>query len=225
MNDNHSILNVFKSLLKEFLIILLYFVLGLSLTLLVINNHNNILYTLSNILCDLILLIIFLYIFRKVIISKLADFKKNKKMYLKSSFKYYFFGLLIMLISLNIINYFYNNSLNEEANQVLLKAYPIYYILNALIFAPIIEELMTRIYLKDAFKNKYIYIISSGFIFGFLHILNALILGNYYELLYLIPYGSMGLFLSLMYYKTDNIWTSITYHSFHNFICLILSFI
>ena len=45
MNDNHSILNVFKSLLKEFLIILLYFVLGLSLTLLVINNHNNILYT------------------------------------------------------------------------------------------------------------------------------------------------------------------------------------
>ncbi len=225
MNDNHNILNIFKSLLKEFLIILLYFILSLSLTLLLVNNHNNTLYTLSSILCGLILLIVFLYIFRKVIIVKFTDFKKNKKIYLKNSFRYYLAGLVIMFISLNIINLFYNSSLNEEANQVLLKAYPIYYILNALVFAPIIEELMTRIYLKDAFKNKYIYIISSGFIFGFLHILNALLIGNFYELLYIIPYGMMGLFLALMYYKTDNIWTSITYHSLHNFICLILSFI
>jgi len=90
------------------------------------------------------------------------------------------------------------------------------------IIAPITEELLTRIILKDKFNNIYIYSILSGLIFGGLHLLAV---NSLAEIWYIIPYGVLGFAFALMYNKTNNIWTSITFHSLHNLTALLLVFI
>lgn len=222
MNKLNTFFKIGRGLFKEFLIIFLYFFSILILSLIFYNNKNEINYTLSNILIYLIVMILFLFIFRKEIIYKWEDFKKEGKGYLKKTFIYYLIGLLIMIISFNIINRFFKMPLNEINNRNELLNFPFSSLLNILIFAPVIEELMTRVILKKEIKNKYLYILLSGLIFAFLHILNSLVNGISYEVLYLIPYGAIGIALSLIYYKTDNIWTSITFHSLHNLLCFLL---
>ena len=227
MEKINTFWKILSDFFKEFGLIFLYFLVNLSLSLFFPDsqNTNDILkYTLSNILINLILLIIFLLIFRKDIIAKWNDYQKKFKTYFKKSFIIYFIGLFFMIISYNIINVFYNMPLNELANRQNLLSFPISSLINILIIAPIVEELLTRIILKRNINNKYIYIILSGSIFGFLHIFGSLVNGITYELLYLIPYSAIGIALSLIYYKTDNIWTSISFHALHNLICLILIF-
>ena len=45
---------------------------------------------------------------------------------------------------------------------------------------------------------------------------------NVSDLIYLIPYGSLGVCFALLYYKTDNIFSSIVVHSLHNSIAIFL---
>lgn len=221
-----KIVNFLSGLGKEFFLIIIYFLLILLLSLIFHDslNLNSPYYEISNILINLLLIIVFLIIFRKKIIAKLNDYKKNCKSYLRKNFIYYIIGLIIMVVSLNIITSFYQLPLNETANRETLMAFPLSSLFNILITAPLVEELLTRIILKDHIQNKYLYIIISGLLFAFLHIFNSLSNGITYELLFLIPYGAIGIAFSLMYYKTDNIWISITYHFIHNLICLILIF-
>lgn len=216
--DNKK-MQILKDFIKQFLIILLYFLLNIILALpflKVINTSN-----LANILISLILLIIFLFIFRKIIVPDFYDFKKNGKKYLKDTYYYYLIGVLIMIVSNYIINIFGGTAQNEVGNEELFKNLALYASLNAVIFAPIIEELMTRSILKNTFKNKYIYALFSGLIFGLLHVIFFLP-NNIYELFYIIPYGALGFVFALIYAKSNNIITNITFHSLHNFICLIL---
>ncbi len=221
-----KIINFLNGLGKEFFLIIIYYLLILLLSLVFHDslNLNSPNYEISNILINLLLIIIFLIIFRKKIIAKLDDYKNNGKSYLKKSFIYYIVGLIVMVVSLNIITFFYQMPLNETANRETLMAFPLSSLFNILITAPLVEELLTRVILKDYIKNKYLYIFISGLLFAFLHILTSLSNGITYELLFLISYGAIGIAFSLMYYKTDNIWTSITYHFIHNLICLILIF-
>lgn len=219
----NSIINIVMDLLKEFGFIFLYLFIILALkNSFFINEHNYITYTLSNIFTDLIILIIFLYIFRKEIFGKLKDFQKNGFKYIKKYFIFYVIGAIIMIVSNKIINYYFATSNNEVLNQNSILQYPIYSVINLLIIAPIIEELITKVTLKNTFKHPTVYIIVTSLIFASLHILGSLTNGNLYELLYLIPYSSVALSLSYMYIKSDNIWTNITFHSFHNLICLLI---
>ena len=50
-------------------------------------------------------------------------------------------------------------------------------------------------------------------LFGGMHLLSA---SSLKELLFIIPYGSLGFFFAKAYYETDNIYTSIIMHIFHN---------
>ena len=217
--------NKLRKIIIEFIIITLYF--GISIfTASIFYNHvtsNNIyLYTLSNIFCDLILLIVFLFIFRKIIVPNFYDFKKNWKEYLNQGIIPYIIGFFIMNTSVLIIESFIGGPVNEELNQSYLELYPIYSIFSMLIIAPVVEELMTRALLKDTFKHPIIYILFTGFIFGFLHTLSIFTTHDFKELFYIIPYGALGCSLAYMYYKTNNIWTNISFHFFHNFVCVLL---
>ena len=110
---------------------------------------------------------------------------------------------------------------NEEVNRQILLSSPISSIISLVLIAPIIEELITRKTLKDVFKNQYVFIIISGLIFGSLHLLVA---SSLIELLYIIPYSMLGCAFAKIYYKTDNIWSNITFHSLHNFLAIIYIF-
>ena len=134
-----------------------------------------------------------------------------------SQFNYWFIGVVIMIISNMIISYFNNGgtSNNEESIRIFLEKSPVVAVIGIAILGPVIEELVFRKSFKDVFKNKWVYLFSSGIIFGALHVIMSPI-NSFVDYLYLIPYCSMGIAVAYMYYDTDNIMTSITMHIFHN---------
>ena len=89
-----------------------------------------------------------------------------------------------------------------------------------IIYAPLTEEIIFRKSIKDITNNKKIYILLSGFIFGSLHVITSLT--SPIGLLYLIPYCSLGCIFAHLYHKTDNIFSTITAHSIHNTIALLV---
>lgn len=170
-------------------------------------------------LINLSLMIMLLIFYSKSIKENLKDLKLNFKSYIKDNFKYYVIGLLIMIISNIIISFFIEgNSTNETLIREYINIMPIYMIFSSCIYAPFTEEMVFRKSLRNCFNNKVLYILLSGLIFGSMHLLSA---SNLVELVFLIPYSSLGCVFAYMYYKTNNIFVPMTFHMVHNTIIVI----
>ncbi len=182
-------------------------------------SNSIILSTFSNI-CLLIILII---IYRRELIKEFKLFKKNLLENLDTGIKYWLIGLLVMMISNIIITYILglNQAQNEQAVQKMINKMPIMMLITAGFIAPITEEITFRKTFKNMFLNKYLFIILSGLVFGSMHVITSY--SNPLELLYIIPYGSLGMTFATMYYKTDTIYTSISMHMLHNTILTLVS--
>ena len=127
-----------------------------------------------------------------------------------------------MIISNLIIVVFINNKIasNEESVRSLIDILPLYMIFSVSIFAPLTEELIFRKGIREIFNNKYLYIIISGIFFASMHVTSEDLGIN--TLLYLIPYSSLGITFAYTYYKTNNIFSTIMLHSFHNTMAIII---
>lgn len=170
-------------------------------------------------LINLSLMIMLFIFYSKSIKENLKDLKLNFKSYIKDNFKYYVIGLLIMIISNIIISFFVEgNSTNETLIREYISIMPIYMIFSSCIYAPFAEEMVFRKSLRNCFNNKVLYILLSGLIFGSMHLLSA---SNLVELVFLIPYSSLGCVFAYMYYKTNNIFVPMTFHMVHNTIIVI----
>ena len=112
---------------------------------------------------------------------------------------------------------------NEEGVQQLIHSSKFLSIIAVGILAPIIEELTFRKAFREVFTNKTLFVLASGLIFGGLHVI--LSLNSLWDLFYIIPYSSLGIAFGYMYQKTDNIYTSIIMHIFHNTALTTLSLI
>lgn len=214
-----------KELFKGILIICSYLLLTniLAIPFIFLYQANIINESLLYILVYLLLTIIFIYIYRKDLVKDFKDFKKNYKPILKKTLKYWFIGTIIMIISSNIISYInIPNNTNQSANIELFTNMPITECLLAILFAPIIEELVFRRSLKDYTNNKHLYAFSSGLLFALIHITSSISsLSDIIMLVYLIPYASVGIALGYSYKETNNIIGNITIHSFHNLLSLL----
>lgn len=174
-------------------------------------------------ICDIILLLILIIIYRKIFFKDFKNyFNKNFTNNIETSIKYWLIGLIIMIISNLIISIITNGSIanNEESVRKLINIAPLYMFFQLAIYAPITEELIFRKSIKDIFDNKYIYILVSGLVFGGMHVITSI--SSPIELLYIIPYSSLGIAFASLYKKTDNIFSTITIHSIHNTLTLIL---
>ena len=168
-----------------------------------------------------ILISIFIVRYHKYLKEKWFDFIKNIKKYFEISFKYWVLGFIIMIVSNYIINYFFKGlGQNEENVQLLIKKIPVIAFLLTTLFAPFVEEMIFRKYLQDSFKNKLLYMIASGLLFGFVHVMGA---NNPLEYLLIIPYGALGFMFAKTVWETDNIYSSIMMHMLHNGTLTILS--
>jgi membrane protease YdiL (CAAX protease family) len=199
---------------KAFLIFVLYILLSIYMEVtfkICFNSSNLLVSNLSLILSNIFLLLVISLFFLPTIIE---DFKKINKDALSLSYKNWLKGLVIMYIS-NIIIVLITKDIatNESYNRDLLFDMPIYAISVMVFVAPLIEELIFRLSIKDLFKNKWVYATVSGLIFGLMHLTTAT---NLLELLYVIPYGSLGFFFAKSVYETDNIWSSMITHMSHN---------
>ena len=214
-----------KALLKQFLVIVLYVFLIITLQSFLIDyvlSSNGFIQGLSSLFIEMIVLLVFIIMNIKLLSKDLLDFKDNGKKYIKDNFKYYIIGLVIMMVSNIIISSFIGIATNEAGNRDNILGSPITSIINVILVATIIEELMVRVPLKDKIKPNFIYYLLSGLIFGGLHLIVAT---NIYELFYIIPYGTLGFVFAYIYQKTDNVCSCIFFHMLHNTLAIILIFL
>lgn len=171
---------------------------------------------------DLIYLIILVYLYKDELKSDLSKFKKNGDKLITKYFPIYLLGVFLMGISNMIVSSItkIEISSNEEAVRTLIKFYPVYMIFSSVIYAPIVEELIFRKSIRKIFDDKVVFILISGFLFGLVHVIGGNTSSN--ELLMGIPYIIMGIDLAYIYYKSDNIFTTMFIHSMHNFILLLI---
>ena len=127
--------------------------------------------------------------------------------------------MITNIIIINITNI--NNSTNQEYITKLLGKYPIYTIVATILIAPLTEELIFRLNIRKIFKNKWLFIILSFLLFGGVHVISSA--KTILDYLYIIPYGALGAAFAYSYYKTNNLFTSITLHMFHNIILILIS--
>lgn len=182
--------------------------------------------------CDVGYIMILFLIYKKKIITDFKNFVKDFWKNFEEAFKYYFIGAIIMVVSNLIITIFISDAVagNEEAVREMIDSVPLYMIFSVSIYAPFIEELIFRHSIKDSvmcFGNskllKYTYVFISGFVFALMHILGQAT--SILDYVYIVPYMSLGVAFSLLYSKTDNIFSSISMHCLHNTFTIILYFI
>ena len=213
-----------KETLKGILAIGLYYLLSILLSIpfsLLINKfNNNLTEQISTISLYLIMTIIFGIIYSKDLKKDFKDFKKNYKKYFKTIINYWLKGLFIMFASSFVISMFdISTNTNQDENVRLLKEMPIVEITCACILAPIMEELVFRFSFRNSTKNKKLYAIVTGLIFAFVHVVTSL--NDPLTILYLIPYGALGIAFGYIYKDTNNIFSSITAHTIHNTLSII----
>ena len=178
-----------------------------------------------SLVCDITFLIIIIIAYRKTLIKDFKEFFSDFLNNIETSFKYWFAGFCVMIVSNLIITVIMQGGMatNEEQVRTLIGIAPLYMFFDVAIYAPFTEELIFRKGFRDIFKNKWIFIIASGLTFGTLHVLSSLTSAS--ALLYLIPYCSLGIAFAYSYYKTNNIFSTISMHMLHNSLAIILYFI
>ena len=151
-------------------------------------------------------------------IIALINRKSLKKIKLKDYepyIKYYILAIFLMAVSNILINLFTPEIAgNEQIVRSTLKKAPIYMFFSASIFAPFTEEMVFRESLKNIIKNKTVFIIASGLIFGGLHVIGNI--NNFSDILFIIPYSIPGFVFAYMLVKSDNILVPMGFHFMHN---------
>ena len=164
-----------------------------------------------------------------IILLHKSDLKKEWKIFkdnlsdnIDIGFKYWFIGLALMMVTNIIISFVFNagQANNEQTVQKMIDTLPILTLISAGLFAPITEEITFRKVFKDNIKNKVLFVLVAGIVFGYLHVTSANSLAQF---LYIIPYSSLGICFAISYSKTDTVFTSMTMHMLHNTILTILS--
>lgn len=160
-----------------------------------------------------------IFSFKRVLIrdSKLLfkNFKEYGNCILKIVKKYILFIVITAVIAITLTNQ--ATSVNQEGleKMPLLKVFIL-----AVFFAPVVEESIFRGTLRYFVKNKIAFIIISGIIFGFLHVLSEANLVN--AILIASQYVVVGCMLAHLYVKTNNLAVNMFLHMLINFLGVIM---
>lgn len=188
-----------------------------------IKTCSDVTYNILRIIPNVVQSIILILMYRKCLKKDFKDFRSNFGSYSDIAIKYWILGFIAMMVSNTIIGTFspVKIATNEESVREIIKTIPEISFFSLCLFAPIAEELIFRKAFKDCFKNKYLFILLSGIVFGLLHVIGSF--NSLYNLLYIVPYSSLGIAFAYIYYKTNNICSSIFVHCLHNTILVILN--
>ena len=185
---------------------------------------NIVIKTIYLIVYDILTALLMIYIYKKDFITNFRDYKKNISKYLDYIWIWITSLILMVISNMIIVNFTVNEvATNQQAAIEELHLFPIYLIVSAAITGPIIEEIVFRLSIKKIINNKVLFIITSGFIFGLLHVVFSYT--NITDFLYIIPYSIPGFAFAYMLVKTDNICVPISMHMLHNSIMLIFQII
>ena len=169
----------------------------------------------SSLLGNLTFIILLYLMYKKDLDKEFKTFINEFKNNFKTGFKYYLAGLgAMMVFNLFISIIIKDVSTNESLVREMLFKMPVYTMISISIIAPLSEEFTFRKSLEPLIKNKWIYALSCGLLFAACH----LVAGEFklINLLYLLPYGSLGFVFALMDKKTNTTCTSVMMHMIHN---------
>lgn len=172
-------------------------------------------------LCYVSIIVILVFLFKNRLKRDFKVFREYFKEYSKEVFKTWlksFTVLLILGIVISITTGL-DSATNQENLNKMFKNYPLFVAMLAMIYAPISEELMFRGIFKKFIKNKWAFILISGFTFGIIHVIDDF--QSYKELLFIFTYSTLGCYMASLYYKTNNICTNIMFHFMQNTLSII----
>ena len=174
---------------------------------------------------DIILMLIFFFVYKKELKEEWSMFKNNWKTYLENNVSYWIMGLVLMAFSNLIITNIISKNIpeNEKLIKELFKNMPVYTLFTTVVVAPFVEELIYRKSVRHIFKNDKIYIVISGLLFGLAHVIYSY--KGLSDFLFVIPYGILGGAFALMYVKTKTIFVPMTFHFVHNFLAMAMTLI
>lgn len=170
----------------------------------------------------LVIFLVILIINYKSLNVHFKVFVKNFKTYVPFIIRRYFIMLGVMLlvgIPVVLLNNG-NTSSNQAALNAMFEKVPLFTLILSTLYAPFAEENIFRLSLSKLFKNKTIFIIISGLLFGTLHMIDKFT--SFYDLLYIFQYAALGICLAKAYVDSKNIMVPISMHFIQNFIAAIL---
>lgn len=168
------------------------------------------------------ILMVVIILYHKELINNLKVFLKNIRIYFPFIIKRYFMMLGIMLIVAIPVVLINSGRVsgNQQVINTMFKKVPVVTLLLSCFYAPLTEETIFRLSLSKLFKNKTLFVIISGVLFGVLHVVNNITSFN--ELLYVLQYATLGICLAKAYSDSNNIFVSISMHFIQNFLAAIL---
>ena len=183
---------VFVFVILVFLLSSLFQIIPIKLFNLDVKNITNLEESFLTLFSYICSLIICIFLYRKTIEKEISNF--DKKSFKKNFF--YSIKLWIMIISS-----------------------PLVYGITLILLSPLLEEIVFRMAFKDIF-NGLSFILISGIVFGSIHVIFSIT--SLLDLLYLIPYCSLGIIFGIIYNKTDNLSYTYIIHLLHNLLTSII---
>ena len=160
-------------------------------------------------------------VFYKQLIHDFKIFKSYFKEYFVLILKTWGKALVLVAIAAIIINITTNKmkANNQIALQNSFNSNPVFIALLAMFYAPIAEELMFRGVFRKFIKNKKLFVIVSGVVFGLMHVIDDS--KTLAEFSYVFVYSILGIYLAGIYAKTNNLCTNIFMHFMQNTLSVI----
>lgn len=216
-----------RSLTVNLILCVISFVLFLILPGLFYNIFYSFMKTEMNceIISRLLTIVIIGGIYYKDLVKEFRELKNNPGYKIGQSFKFYGIGLGVMMISNMILLLIFKDiSTNENEVRGVLLGNPLPMLVTISILAPVMEEIVFRKSLSPLFKNKYLFAIVSGLLFGLAHLMVDFTSPGFEftRLLYVIPYGSLGFAFAMMNRNCNSTFSSIFIHCLHNTVTALL---
>lgn len=138
--------------------------------------------------------------------------------------------IYVTLIGVNALLSLVTNLETSENQQVIIEAFkqaPMYIVFVAVIFAPIVEEILFRGIIYRAlryYKFKIIAVFMSSFLFGLIHVYEPILNGRFEDAWFIFVYMAIGLFMCFIYEKSGDILTPILLHMVYNAVAVLTLF-
>lgn len=168
-----------------------------------------------------VILSLMIGVFYKQLIHDFKIFKSYFKEYFVLILKTWGKALVLIMITTIIIQIITHTTQanNQIALQNLFNSNPVFIVILAMFYAPIAEELMFRGVFRKFIKNKKLFIIVSGVVFGLMHVIDDS--KTLAEFSYVFVYSILGIYLAGIYAKTNNLCTNIFMHFMQNTLSVI----
>ena len=171
-----------------------------------------------DILFDIIMVLLCIIVFYKELVDNFKILINNFKPYIKFIISRLGIAYLFLFI-FSIISILLTRKATS-VNQELLESEPFYYLIPmAVIYAPLVEEILFRGIFRRLIKNNALFILISGLVFGLLHTIGEASMVNIFVMA--IPYVWLGCYLSYIYVKTNNIFSNIISHAIINSVAVV----